>query len=166
MKNKTKKKDNKEWIYSDVVKDHFFNPRNILLTDPKAGEFDAEGTVGNPACGDVMKMWIKFTPTKASGIDPMKRKIKKMKWRTFGCASAIASTSMFSQMVTEKGPASTRRGKSRRGGGMKLEDALKLTPQDIMKRLGGLPPFKVHCSVLADQAFREAVANYFKTKRS
>ena len=72
-----------------------------------------------------------------------------MKWRTFGCASAIASTSMFSQMVTEK-------------GGMKLEDALKITPQDVIKRLGGLPPYKIHCSVLADQAFKKTVENYLK----
>ncbi len=136
-----KKLKKQEWIYSETVKDHFFNPRNILLIDPKAGEFDAEGTVGNPACGDVMKMWIK--------IDPKTERIKKLKWRTFGCASAIASTSMFSQMVMA-------------GGGMKLNDALKLTPQDIMKRLGGLPPYKIHCSVLADQAFREAADNYYK----
>lgn len=135
----------KEWIYSKTVKGHFFHPRNILLTDPKPAEFDAEGEVGNPACGDMMKMWIK--------IDPKTLRVKKLKWRTFGCASAIASTSMFSVMVTSR-------------GGMKLSDALKLTPQDIMKRLGGLPPYKVHCSVLADQAFREAVKNYLKIKRS
>jgi NifU-like protein involved in Fe-S cluster formation len=145
----SKQNKKKEWIYSDIVKNHFFSPRNILLREPKPGEFDAEGVVGNPACGDVMKMWIKFTPTKASGGDPMKRRVKKLKWRTFGCASAIASTSMFSQMVTEK-------------GGMKLADALKITPQDIMKRLGGLPPYKVHCSVLADQAFKATVNNYLK----
>ncbi len=132
-------KKQKEWIYSETVKDNFFKPKNILLKDPKKGEFDAEGTVGNPACGDVMKMWIK--------IDPKTRRIKKLKWRSFGCATAIASTSMFSQMVTEK-------------GGMTLEDALKFTPQDIMKRLGGLPPYKVHCSVLADRAFRNTVENY------
>ncbi len=109
------------------------------MKDPRKGEFDAEGTVGNPACGDVMKMWIK--------VDPKTRRIKKLKWRSFGCATAIASTSMFSQMVTEY-------------GGMTLEDALKFTPQDIMKRLGGLPPYKVHCSVLADRAFRNTVENY------
>ncbi len=138
-----------EWIYSEAVKDNFFKPKNILLRDPKKGEFDAEGTVGSPACGDVMKMWIKFTPTKASGVDPKTRRIKKLKWRSFGCATAIASTSVFSQMVTEH-------------GGMMLEDALKLTPRDIMKRLGGLPPYKVHCSVLADRSFRDTVENYFR----
>ena len=134
-------KKQKEWIYSETVKDNFFKPKNILLKDPKRGEFDAVGTVGNPACGDVMKMWIK--------VDPKTRRIKKLKWRSFGCATAIASTSMFSQMVTEY-------------GGMILEDALKLTPQDIMKRLGGLPPYKVHCSVLADRAFRDTAENYFR----
>lgn len=131
----------KEWIYSDTVKDHFFNPRNILLREPKKGEFDSEASVGSPNCGDVMKMWIK--------INPKTRRIKKLKWRTFGCASAIASTSMFSVMLTGH-------------GGMRLEEALKITPQDIMRRLGGLPLYKIHCSVLADQAFKKAVENYFK----
>ena len=137
----SKQNKQKGWVYSEVVKKHFFHPKNILLREPKPGEFDAEGEVGNPACGDVMKMWIK--------VDPKTQRVKKLKWRTFGCASAIASTSMFSQMVTEK-------------GGMKLADALKITPQDIMKRLGGLPPYKVHCSVLADQAFKATVSNYLK----
>lgn len=140
------RKNKQDWIYSETVKKHFFHPRNLLLKEPKKGEFDAEGTAGNPACGDVMKMWIKLAK---SGIDPMKRRVKKLKWRTFGCASAIASTSMFSVMVTEK-------------GGMKLEEALKITPQDIVKSLGGLPPYKVHCSVLADLAFRKTVENYLK----
>jgi NifU-like protein involved in Fe-S cluster formation len=135
----------KEWIYSETVKNHFLNPRNILLREPKPGEFDAESIVGSPACGDVMKMWIK--------IEPKTGRIKKLKWRTFGCASAIASTSMFSMMLTEH-------------RGMKLEDALKITPQDIMKRLGGLPPYKIHCSVLADQAFKKAAEGYLKKQKS
>ncbi len=135
------KNNNGEWIYSEIVKDHFFHPRNILLADPKPDEFDAEGRVGNPACGDVMKMWIK--------IDPKTTRVKNLKWRTFGCASAIASTSVFSEMILEN-------------GGQTLEDALKITPQDIMKRLGGLPPYKIHCSVLADQAFKAVVENYFQ----
>ena len=129
------------WVYSDKVKEHFFKPKNLLFKDPKKGEFDAEGQVGSPACGDVMKIWIK--------IDPKTEKIKKLKWRTFGCASAIASTSMFSVMITEK-------------GGMKLNDALKIKPQDIMSRLHGLPARKVHCSVLCDKAFQAAVNNYFR----
>lgn len=147
-------KQRKEWIYSERVKRHFFHPKNLLLKEPKKGEFDAVGIMGNPACGDVMKMWIK--------VEPKTQRIKKLKWRTFGCASAIASTSVFSKMVTEGGSALTRRGRPRRGGGMKLKEALKITPQDIIKRLGGLPPYKIHCSVLADSAFRKTVENYLK----
>ena len=129
------------WVYSDTVKDHFFNPRNLLLENPKPGEYDAVGEVGSPARGDVMKMWLK--------IDKKNDKITGLKWRTFGCGSAIAATSMFSVMVTE-------------GGGMKINRALKIKPQDIMKRLGGLPERKIHCSVLCDKAFRKAVNNYFR----
>jgi len=88
-----------------------------------------------------MKVWIK--------VDPGTEKIKDFKWRTWGCASAIAATSMFSEMVLEK-------------SGMAVGDALKITPQDIIARLSGLPPRKVHCSVLADQAFKNAVENYRK----
>ncbi len=139
-----KNKNKKEWVYSEVVKRYFFHPQNILLKEPEPGEFDASGSVGSPACGDVMKMWLK--------VDPKTRRIKDLKWRSFGCATAIASTSVFSVMVTEK-------------GGMKLEDALKLTPRDIIKRLGGLPSYKIHCSVLADQAFRSAAENYHLNKK-
>lgn len=121
-------------------------PRNFLAEEPKEGEFDAEGEAGNMACGDIMKVWLK--------IDPKTKKIKDFKWRTWGCASAIASTSIFSVMVTEK-------------GGMNLEDALRISPQEIIARLHGLPPRKVHCSVLADQAFHNAVSNYLiKNKAS
>ncbi|MBI2628018.1 MAG: iron-sulfur cluster assembly scaffold protein [Candidatus Niyogibacteria bacterium] len=126
------------WVYSETVKKHFFYPKNLLLKDPKPGDFDAEGMVGSPACGDMMRMWLK--------VDPKTKQIKKLKWRTFGCASAIASTSMFSVMATEK-------------GGMTINEALKIKPQDILKRLGGLPEIKIHCSVLADQAFRKTVEN-------
>lgn len=124
------------WAYSEIVKDHFFNPRNLLTKDPKPGEFDAIGEAGSPICGDVMKMWIK--------VD--KGKIRDIGWRTFGCASAIASTSVFSEMIK----------------GMKIEEALKITPNDILKKLGGLPAKKIHCSVLADKAFKTAVKNYEK----
>lgn len=152
MKKESKKKPARgrsasggEWVYSEKVKKYFFHPQNILLRDPKPGEFDASGAVGSPACGDVMKMWLK--------IDPKTQRIKDLKWRSFGCATAIASTSVFSVMATEK-------------GGMRLEDALKLTPRDIIKRLGGLPSYKIHCSVLADQAFRAAAENYYKTHKN
>jgi NifU-like protein involved in Fe-S cluster formation len=130
------------WIYSDIVKEHFFKPHNFLAKLPKKGEFDAEGQVGSPQCGDVMKIWIK--------VDPKTEKIKKLKWRTFGCASAIAATSMFSVMATEN-------------GGMTVEQALKIKPQDILARLGGLPARKVHCSVLCDKAFMAAANNYFRS---
>lgn len=127
------------WVYSQAVKDHFFHPRNLLLEDPK--DFDAEGIIGSPACGDVMRIWIK--------IDKNNDKISDFKWRTFGCASAIAATSMLSVMATEN-------------GGMKINAAMNVKPQDITARLGGLPDRKIHCSVLGDKALRAAVNNWFK----
>lgn len=130
-----------KWYYSDTVKDHFFNPRNLMLGDPKEDEYDAVGMVGSPACGDMMKMWLK--------IEAQTERIKEMKWRTFGCGSAIAATSMFSLMATEN-------------GGLNLESALKIRPQDIIERLDGLPNRKIHCSVLADKAFHKAVNDYFR----
>lgn len=130
-----------QWLYSEVVKDHFFHPRNLLLERPTEDVLDAHGSVGSPACGDVMDMWI--------AIDAANDKIIDLKWRTFGCASAIAATSMFSVMVTEN-------------GGMTIADALAIRPQDITKRLEGLPDRKIHCSVLADKAFRKALNNYFR----
>lgn len=128
----------KGWFYTDTVKDHFFHPKNFL--EDEAGYKDAYmGMVGSPACGDAMKVWLKIEDNK----------IKDFKWKTFGCASAIASTSMLSVMVTEN-------------GGMPVEDALKLRPQDIMARLGGLPARKVHCSVLGDKALRSAVNDFYR----
>jgi len=129
------------WVYSDIVKEHFFNPKNILCKNKKTYHADGVGFVGSPACGDMMKMWIK--------VNSKTDRIKDCKWQTFGCASAIGSTSILSVMITEK-------------GGMKLDDALKLTPQDILKRLGGLPDRKIHCSVLGDKALREAINDYFR----
>lgn len=130
-----------KWYYSDIVKEHFFNPRNLMLDEPDESAYSAVGMVGSPACGDMMKMWLK--------IDCETEKVKEMKWRTFGCGSAIAATSMFSVMVTENGGAS-------------IGDALKIKPQHIMERLGGLPNRKIHCSVLADKAFRKAANDYFR----
>ena len=130
-----------KWYYTDIVKDHFFHPQNILLKDPAVGEYDAEGMVGSPACGDMMNMWLK--------VDKETERVTEMKWRTFGCASAIAATSMFSVMITEN-------------GGLAIDDALKIKPQDIMTRLGGLPNRKIHCSVLADKAFRKAANDWFR----
>ncbi len=130
--------DVENWLYSDIVKDHFFNPRNILL-DEADYVADGVGIVGSPACGDMMVVWIR--------IDKKTKKISECKWRTFGCASAIASTSMMSVMATEN-------------GGMTLARAKKLTPESIIERLSGLPDRKYHCSVLGQNALREAVLDY------
>lgn len=126
------------WLYGAVVKDHFFNPRNILI-DEAEYQSDGVGIVGSPACGDMMVVWIK--------VDEATKRISECKWRTFGCASAIASTSMMSVMATES-------------GGMLLAHAKRLAPESILERLGGLPDQKYHCSVLGHQALREAVLDY------
>lgn len=129
------------WYYSDIVKDHFFNPRNFMkYGEEKDFEANGVGRVGSPACGDEMVVWIK--------VDSKEDKIKECRWQTFGCASAIAATSVLSVMVTEN-------------NGMKLDEALKVKPQDIMERLGGLPERKIHCSVLGDKALRAAINDYF-----
>lgn len=125
------------WLYSDIVKDHFRNPRNILWGDEKI-DADGEGTVGNIKCGDEMTVYIK--------VDKENEKITDCKWKTYGCASAIASTSVMSEMVK----------------GMKVDEAYKLSPKDIAKGLGGLPEHKIHCSVLGDKALRAAIRDYYK----
>jgi nitrogen fixation NifU-like protein len=134
------------WFYTDTVKEHFFNPKNLLKSQDEVDSYDHDGMglVGSPACGDMMKLWIR--------IDRKHDKIKECKWQTFGCASAIASTSMLSVMVTEN-------------GGMKIEDALKIKPQDIVQRLGDLPARKFHCSVLGDKALRAAINDYFRKSK-
>lgn len=131
----------KDWFYTDTVKDHFFHPRNIFKTAEEVKEFNADGVglVGSPACGDGMKLFIKVNDDK----------IVDVKWQTYGCGTAIASTSAFSVMLLEN-------------GGLSIEEALKIKPKDIADYLGGIPPRKFHCSVLADKAFREAVNDYFK----
>jgi len=143
MKNKIKKacsEDGEDWIYSKTVKEHFFYPRNILF-DESDYRADGHGQVGSPECGDVMNVWIK--------INKKTNRIKECRWRTFGCASAIASTSMMSVMATEN-------------GGMDIIMAQTLKPQQIIERLGGLPDRKFHCSVLGHEALREAVLDYLK----
>jgi NifU-like protein len=130
------------WLYTDIVKEHFFKPKNIFITKEEEEKYmkeaDGVGQVGSPACGDVMKILIK--------VDKKSNTIKDLKWKTFGCASAIASTSMLSIMAI----------------GKKIEDAKKITPKDILNELGGLPPRKIHCSVLGDQALRAAIRDYEK----
>ena len=134
---------NPSWLYSDTVKKHFFDPQNLLLDD-ETYEEDGIGIVGSPACGDMMVVWIK--------VDKEHGRIAECKWRTFGCASAIASTSMMSVMATEN-------------GGMSLKHAKRLTPEAIIERLGGLPDQKYHCSVLGHQALREAIEDFEKRQQ-
>lgn len=124
------------WVYSDIVKDHFLSPRNFLMGDETKYPHDAEGTVGNPVCGDQMKMFLQIEDDK----------IKDVKWKTYGCASAIASTSALSELA---------KGKS-------LNDALKIGPAEIAEFLGGLPAHKFHCSVLGHEALSAAIENYHK----
>ena len=124
-----------QWVYTDTVKDHFMNPRNLW----KEGEDfqpDGVGEVGSLACGDQMRV----------GIKVMDGKISDLRWLTYGCASAIASTSMMSTLAI----------------GMSLEEAYHLTPQMIMEALGGLPEHKFHCSVLGDKALRAAIDDYLE----
>ena len=121
--------------YNEKVKDHFYNPRNV-------GEIknaDGIGTVGNPQCGDIMTIYLKIK----------NNKIFDIKFKTYGCAAAIASTSIATELVK----------------GMKLEDAEKITREDIANELGGLPAVKMHCSNLASDAIHEAIKNYKNKKR-
>ena len=129
-----------DWMYSETVKDHFTNPRNVLENEE---DFipDGKGQTGNIKCGDQMLMLLKIK-------DDV---IVDVRWRTYGCASAIASTSMLSELIK----------------GMKIQDAYKLKPQDLVEKLGGLPTYKIHCSVLGDKALRAAIDEYLeKTGRA
>lgn len=128
--------DREGWVYSEVVKEHFLNPLNFLMGDENKYEHDAEGIVGNPVCGDQMKMFIRVENDK----------IVDVKWKTYGCASAIASTSALSELAK----------------GKTLDEALKIGPEEIAEFLGGLPKHKFHCSVLGHEALAEAVKNYHK----
>lgn len=128
--------DREGWVYSEIVKQHFLNPLNFLMGDENKYEHDAEGVVGNPICGDQMKMFIRVENDK----------IVDVKWKTYGCASAIASTSALSELAK----------------GKTLDEALKIGPEEIAEFLGGLPQHKFHCSVLGHEALAEAVKNYRK----
>lgn len=125
-----------EWVYSEKVKDHFMHPRNVLTDDGKY-DADGKGTVGNIKCGDEMVVAIKVNKEKGT--------IAECKWKTYGCASAIASTSILSEIVT----------------GKTLDKAYHLTAKDIAKELGGLPEHKIHCSVLGHKALRAAIEDYY-----
>lgn len=129
------------FAYSEIVKEHFLSPKNFLMGDEAKYKHDAEGVVGNPICGDQMKLFLQ--------IDKKTEKIKDIKWKTYGCASAIASTSALSELVK----------------GKTLDEALKIGPTEIADYLGGLPKQKFHCSVLGHEALEEAIKNYRKTKK-
>ena len=116
-------------LYSEKVLDHFSNPRNVGEIE----DADGIGEVGNAKCGDIMKMYIKVN----NGI------IEDVKFKTFGCGAAVATSSMATELI---------KGKS-------INDALKLTNKAVMEALDGLPPVKVHCSVLAEQAIKAAVSS-------
>lgn len=122
-----------QWVYTDTVKDHFMNPRNLWKEDENFSP-DGVGEVGSLACGDQMRVGIKVKDGKISDL----------RWLTYGCASAIASTSMMSEMAI----------------GMDLGEAYHLTPAQITDALGGLPEHKFHCSVLGDKALRAAIDDY------
>lgn len=121
----------KNMLYSEKVMDHFQNPRNV----GKMEDADGIGEVGNAVCGDIMKMYIKVE----DGI------ITDVKFNTFGCGSAIATSSMATEMIK----------------GKPIEEALQLSNKAVAEALDGLPPVKMHCSVLAEEAVRAAVKDYY-----
>lgn len=118
-------------LYSEKVLDHFTNPRNV----GEIPDADGVGEVGNAKCGDIMKMYLKIQ----GNI------IEDVKFKTFGCGAAIATSSMATEMIK----------------GKTIEDALKLTNKAVMEALDGLPQSKVHCSVLAEQAIKSALSDYY-----
>ncbi len=121
-------------MYSEKVMDHFANPRNV-------GEIenaDGVGEVGNAKCGDIMRMYLKID----DGV------LTDVKFKTFGCGAAVATSSMATELI---------KGKS-------IEDALKLTNKAVVEALDGLPPVKVHCSVLAEQAVKAALSDYYRRR--
>ena len=123
-----------DWLYSDIVKDHFTNPRNVLMEDEAVFSPDGKGQTGNIKCGDQMLMLLKIKDDVITDV----------RWKTYGCASAIASTSMLSEIIK----------------GMNIKDAYVVKPEDLVQKLGGLPEYKIHCSVLGDKALRSAIDDY------
>lgn len=118
--------------YSEKVMEHFMNPRNV----GEIPDADGIGNVGNPICGDIMRMYIKVD----DGI------ITDVKFKTFGCGAAIATSSMATELIK----------------GKTIEEALDLTNQAVAEALGGLPPVKMHCSVLAEEAVQAAIDDYLR----
>ena len=120
-------------LYSEKVMDHFTNPRNVGEIEDAQGV----GVVGNAKCGDIMKIYLEIDENDI---------ITDCKFKTFGCGAAIATSSMATELI---------KGKS-------VKDALALTNSAVVEALDGLPPVKVHCSVLAEEAVRSAIADYYK----
>lgn len=118
-------------LYSEKVMDHFENPRNVGVIDDASGV----GEVGNPVCGDIMRMYIKVENDVITDV----------KFKTYGCTSAVASSSMATEMIK----------------GKTIEEALQLSNKAVTEALDGLPPQKIHCSVLAEEAVRAAVKDYY-----
>lgn len=124
--------------YSPLVLEHVSNPKNMgRMNNP-----DGQAMVGNPVCGDIMKFYIKV------GKEKNKEFLKDVKFQTLGCGAAIATSSILTTLV---------KGKS-------LEEAKKISKKEIVKSLGGLPPAKIHCSLLADSALKKAIKNYHETR--
>jgi nitrogen fixation NifU-like protein len=117
-------------MYTDKVLEHFKNPRNV----GELKDADAEGTVGNPVCGDLMTMYIKVKDDRIDDI----------KFKTYGCGAAIATSSMTTELAK----------------GKTLDEAMEISRQDVAEALDGLPPVKMHCSNLAADALHEAIKNY------
>ena len=118
-------------MYSEKVLDHFTNPRNV----GELPDADGVGEVGNARCGDIMKMYLKIDGDTITDV----------KFKTFGCGAAIATSSIATEMIK----------------GRTLEDALALTNQEVVDALGGLPAHKLHCSVLAEEAIKNALKDYY-----
>ena len=119
-------------LYSEKVMDHFRNPRNVGVIE----DADGVGEVGNAKCGDIMKIYLKIE----DGI------IEDVKFETFGCASAVASSSMATELIK----------------GKPVSEALELTNKAVAEALDGLPAYKMHCSVLAEEAIKNALEDYYK----
>ncbi len=120
--------------YSEKVMEHFKNPKNV----GEIPDADGIGNVGNPVCGDIMRLYIKVEDDK----------IKDAKFKTFGCGAAIATSSMVTEIVK----------------GKTVGEALKISNKAVAEALGGLPPIKMHCSVLAEQALKSAIDDYMTKK--
>ncbi len=123
-------------MYSEKVMDHFMNPRNV----GEIPDADGVGTVGNPVCGDLMTMYIKIKDSK----------LEEIKFKTFGCGAAIATSSMVTELAK----------------GKTIEEALKITRKDVAESLDGLPPVKMHCSNLAADALHAAIKDYLDKKET